>query len=167
MAAGLPLDKRVVLFVSQRVTDSRKGMGYFTEAMNTLAGNNPELAGETCVAVLGGHAVERSPAEVAVRAESEKEVLFRLFDAGFAPEDFSENYPTALARGPAKVLATFILQVGEETVLLRVLPLSAPLPRAVEADEDQHPLEAAGAVGADELRRLLAETRSLDLCRKD
>ena len=58
MAAGLPLDKRVVLFVSQRVTDSRKGMGYFTEAMNTLAGNNPELAGETCVAVLGGHAEE-------------------------------------------------------------------------------------------------------------
>lgn len=131
--------------------------------MEALAELDPKLVG----VVLGGHAVERSPAEVAVRAESEKEVLFRLFDAGFAPEDFSENYPTALARGPAKVLATFILHVGEETVLLRVLPLSAPLPRASEADEDQHPLEAAGAVGADELRRLLAETRSLDLCRKD
>ena len=78
--------------------------------MEALAELDPKLVG----VVLGGHAVERSPAEVAVRAESEKEVLFRLFDAGFAPEDFSENYPTALARGPAKVLATFILQVGEE-----------------------------------------------------
>ena len=56
MAAGLPLDKRVVLFVSQRVTDGRKGMEYLTAAVGAISDRWPELAATTCVAVLGGHA---------------------------------------------------------------------------------------------------------------
>lgn len=58
MAAGLPLDKRVVLFVSQRVTAVRKGMNYFAKAMSALAASDPTFAQTTCVAVLGGHAEE-------------------------------------------------------------------------------------------------------------
>ena len=58
MAAGLPLDKRVVLFVSQRVTDERKGMEYFTAAMDMIADLCPDLGRNTCVAILGGHAEE-------------------------------------------------------------------------------------------------------------
>lgn len=58
MAAGLPLDKRIILFVSQRVTDSRKGMDYFVDAISKLAGQHPEMRDDTVVAVLGGHAEE-------------------------------------------------------------------------------------------------------------
>lgn len=58
---GLPADTRLILFVSQRVTDRRKGMDYFVEAMTRLAAEHPELAAETNVAVLGGHAEDVAP----------------------------------------------------------------------------------------------------------
>ena len=34
--AGLPADKKLILFVSQRVTDKRKGMDYFIKAMEKM-----------------------------------------------------------------------------------------------------------------------------------
>lgn len=58
---GLPEDSRLILFVSQRVTDRRKGMDYFVEALTRMAEQNPDLAAGTCVAVLGGHAEEVAP----------------------------------------------------------------------------------------------------------
>ncbi len=57
-SVGLPPDKRVILFVSQRVTDGRKGMDYFLEAVNMLAASSPEVSRDTVVAILGGHAEE-------------------------------------------------------------------------------------------------------------
>ena len=56
--AGLPADKKVILFVSQRVTDERKGMKYFIEALEQLVKNHPELKEQSCVAILGGHSEE-------------------------------------------------------------------------------------------------------------
>lgn len=53
--AGLPEDKRIILFVSQKVTDERKGMEYFVEAMNILVKNDPSYKDNTCIAILGGH----------------------------------------------------------------------------------------------------------------
>lgn len=64
LRAGLPGDKRIVLFVSQSVTDKRKGMAYFIEAIEKLAAGNPETRDNTAVAILGGHSdelVERLP----------------------------------------------------------------------------------------------------------
>lgn len=55
---GLPTDKRIVLFVSQRVTMERKGMAYFVEAVRRLLDDHPQMARDTAVAVLGGHAEE-------------------------------------------------------------------------------------------------------------
>ena len=55
---GLPLDKRIILFVSQRVTDERKGMSYLTDAIARLAKEEPETARQSVVAILGGHAEE-------------------------------------------------------------------------------------------------------------
>jgi len=55
ISAGLPLDKRIILFVSQRVTDERKGMRFFVEAVARLAAEHPEMKENTGVAVLGGH----------------------------------------------------------------------------------------------------------------
>ena len=48
-ALGLPVDSRIILFVSQRVTDPRKGM---------LVQQHPGMRENTGVAILGGHAEE-------------------------------------------------------------------------------------------------------------
>jgi len=55
---GLPADKRILLFVSQRVTVERKGMRYFIEALQQLTQQHPEIKDNTCVAILGGNADE-------------------------------------------------------------------------------------------------------------
>lgn len=57
-AAGLPQDKRIILFVSQRVTDQRKGMDYFIEAIKVLVRERPDAAKDTGIAILGGHSEE-------------------------------------------------------------------------------------------------------------
>ena len=56
MRLGLPADRRVILFVSQRVTDRRKGMDYFVEAVERLVASGAATPDDTCIAVLGGHA---------------------------------------------------------------------------------------------------------------
>ncbi len=55
---GLPLDKRVILFASQRVTNVNKGMNYLIEACRLLADRYPESVNSIVVAILGGHAEE-------------------------------------------------------------------------------------------------------------
>lgn len=56
--AGLPLDKRLILFVSQRVTDKRKGMEYFIDAIKIMTDKHPEMKEDTGIAILGGHSEE-------------------------------------------------------------------------------------------------------------
>ena len=56
MTAGLPLDKRIILFVSQKVTDKRKGIEYFIDAIDKLVAKNPQKKDDTAIAILGGHA---------------------------------------------------------------------------------------------------------------
>ena len=50
---GLPLDKKLILFASQRVTNENKGMSYLMEACRLLT-DIPQLG----VVILGGHAEE-------------------------------------------------------------------------------------------------------------
>ena len=54
----LPTDRRLILFVSQRVTDPRKGIGYLVESINYLVQQYPEMKDNTGIAILGGHAEE-------------------------------------------------------------------------------------------------------------
>ena len=49
--AGLPADKRLILFVSQ-------GMDYFITAMNKMVEQHPEMRQNTGIAILGGQAEE-------------------------------------------------------------------------------------------------------------
>ncbi len=58
LLSGLPEDKRIILFVSHKVTDKRKGMDYFVEAVSHLAAQHPEMCADTVVAVLGTHSEE-------------------------------------------------------------------------------------------------------------
>jgi glycosyltransferase involved in cell wall biosynthesis len=55
---GLPLDKRLVLFVSQRVTNQNKGMSYLVEACRIFNSRHPETKDNTGLVILGGHAEE-------------------------------------------------------------------------------------------------------------
>lgn len=58
LASGLPADKRIILFVSQKVTDKRKGMDYLVEAVRMLVESHPEMKDDTGIAILGGHSEE-------------------------------------------------------------------------------------------------------------
>lgn len=58
LTVELPADKRLILFVSQRVTDERKGMAYFVDAIARLVAAHPEMKDNTAVAILGGHSEE-------------------------------------------------------------------------------------------------------------
>ena len=55
---ALPQDRRLMLFVSQRVTNENKGMSYLVEACKKLVEQRPETASDTAVVILGGHAEE-------------------------------------------------------------------------------------------------------------
>ncbi|MDD6895629.1 MAG: glycosyltransferase family 4 protein [Prevotellaceae bacterium] len=57
-SAGLPTDKRIILFVSQRATNPYKGMDYLVEACRMLADKYPDMRQNTAVAILGGHSDE-------------------------------------------------------------------------------------------------------------
>ena len=57
-AFGLPENKQLILFVSQRVTDERKGVNYFIEALQQLVKEHPAMKQNTGVIILGGHSAE-------------------------------------------------------------------------------------------------------------
>ena len=57
-AFGLPENKQLILFVSQRVTDERKGVNYFIEALEQLVTEHPAMKQNTGVIILGGHSAE-------------------------------------------------------------------------------------------------------------
>ena len=57
-SAELPTDKKIILFVSQRVTDQRKGMDYLVASVRLLAEKYPEMKQEVAIAILGGHSEE-------------------------------------------------------------------------------------------------------------
>jgi len=52
---GLPADKTLILFGSQRITDERKGFRYLADACNIVKQNNKELAEKVGLVVLGSH----------------------------------------------------------------------------------------------------------------
>ncbi len=58
LGLGLPEDRNIILFVSQKVTDKRKGMDYLVEAVRMLTEKHPEMKGNTGIAILGGHSEE-------------------------------------------------------------------------------------------------------------
>ena len=57
-AFQLPLDKRLLLFGCQRITDERKGFRYLLEALQLLKQTHPDVAQRTEIVVVGGQAEE-------------------------------------------------------------------------------------------------------------
>lgn len=52
-ALGISTTKRLLLFVSQRVTDERKGVTHFIEALKIMASKYPRVSENAAVAVIG------------------------------------------------------------------------------------------------------------------
>ena len=99
---GLPLDKKLILFASQRVTNENKGMGYLVEACRQLA-DMPQLG----VVILGGHAEEvvgQLPLEAYplgyVNDEQRIVDVYRAADVFVLPS-LSENLPNTIMEAMA------------------------------------------------------------------
>ena len=55
---NLPIDKKLILFGAQRITDERKGFRYLAEACEHISMHHPSLPGNLGIVVLGGDAEE-------------------------------------------------------------------------------------------------------------
>lgn len=106
-AAGLPEDKRIILFVSQRATNVNKGMVYLTEACKLMAEEHPETREDTAVAILGGHA-EEVTADLPFEAfplgyVSDERRIVGVYNAAdvFVLPSLSENLPNTIMEAMA------------------------------------------------------------------
>lgn len=104
---NLPVNKRIILFASQRATNPNKGMSYLVEACRLLVKSQPSMANDTCVAILGGHAEEVEgllPFEtIAVGYVSDERRLVSLYSAAdvFVLPSLSENLPNTIMEAMA------------------------------------------------------------------
>lgn len=104
---GLPLDKKIILFVSQRVTDKRKGMDYFIDAVRQLVSEHPERKADTAIAILGGHS-EEVARELALPAYplgyvSDEKTIVNVYNAvdTFVLPSLSDNLPNTIMEAMA------------------------------------------------------------------
>ena len=104
---GLPLDKKLILFVSQRVTNAYKGMDYLMEACQLLVERYPEMREKAAVVILGGHAEEIQdrlalPAYPLGYVSEERKVV-DVYNASdvFVLPSLSENLPNTIMEAMA------------------------------------------------------------------
>ena len=114
----LPVERRVILFASQRVTNPYKGMAYLVEACQLLAAQHPEQKEQISVAILGGHAEEISG-----------QLPFRTFPLGYINDEtrivaayqaadvfvlpsLSENLPNTIMEAMACGVPSVAFRVG-------------------------------------------------------
>lgn len=116
--ATLPEDKRIILFVSQRVTLERKGIAYFVEAIDKLVNQYPDIRQNTVIAILGGHADEVVP-QLALPAiplgyvSNEKQIVDIYCSADvFVMPSLDENLPNTIMEAMACGVATVGFKVG-------------------------------------------------------
>ncbi len=105
--AGLPLDKKIILFVSQRVNDRRKGMDFMIEAIDKLTAEHPEMKEGTAVAILGGHSEDftghlRLPAYPLGYVSDEKKIVDVYNSADvFVLPSLEDNLPNTVMEAMA------------------------------------------------------------------
>lgn len=104
---GLPTDKRLILFVSQKVTDERKGMAFFVEAIQHLVAKHPSMKEDTAIVILGGHSEEVAeqlalPAYPLGYVSEEKQIVnvYNAVDAFVLPS-LEDNLPNTIMESMA------------------------------------------------------------------
>lgn len=115
---NLPQDSRLILFVSQRVTNVNKGMDYLIDACQTMASSHPELVQKTGVIILGGHAEEmegKLPFKVwPMGYVSDTKRIVDIYNASdvFVLPSLSENLPNTIMEAMACGIPCVGFQVG-------------------------------------------------------
>ena len=114
----LPQDKRLILFVAQRVTNTNKGIQYLIDACSKLVADYPEMAESTGMLLLGGHAEEledRFPLPVYplgyVNEESRIVDVYSAADV-FVMPSLSENLPNTIMEAMACGIPCVVFRVG-------------------------------------------------------
>lgn len=117
-AVQLPIDKKVVLFVSQRATNPNKGMDYLVKACRILLEKHPEIKDDMVVAVLGGHSedvVEQIPFKAFslgyVNDHKRIVDVYRSVDLFILPS-LSENLPNTIMEAMACGVPSVGFRVG-------------------------------------------------------
>ena len=107
MRLSLPLDRRLILFVSQRITDKRKGMDYMLQACGQLAKSRPESKDDTAAVILGGHSEEyadRLPFDVyPIGYVSDHQKIIDVYNAAdvFVLPSLEDNLPNTVMEAMA------------------------------------------------------------------
>ena len=104
---GLPLDKKLLLFGAQRITDPRKGFDFLVEACEHISMHHPTLPGQLEVVVLGGDAQsvkESFPLPVHtvnyLSDESDIAALYNAVDL-FVTPSLQDNLPNTIVEAMA------------------------------------------------------------------
>lgn len=115
---GLPQDMRLILFVSQRVTNRNKGMDYLVEACRQLVSQDAAHAAQTGVVILGGHAEEVAgqlpfPSFPLGYVSDERRIVsvYRAADVFVLPS-LSENLPNTIMESMACGVPCIGFRVG-------------------------------------------------------
>lgn len=107
MRLSLPLDRRLILFVSQRTTDRRKGMDYMLDACGRLAEACPDVKDSTAAVILGGHSDEfagRLPFPVyPIGYVGERQKIIDVYNAAdvFVLPSLEDNLPNTVMEAMA------------------------------------------------------------------
>ena len=115
---GLPADRRLVLFVCQRVTNAYKGMDHLIEACRLLAEEHPGMSDEVTVVLLGSHADEVASQlpfpSIAPGYVSDEQRMVRLYRAAdvFVLPSLSENLPNTIMEAMACGVPCLGFRVG-------------------------------------------------------
>lgn len=115
---GLPQDKQILLFVSQRVTNRNKGMDYLVEACQILVNQYPDMRERTAIAILGGHAEEVGgllPFETyPLGYVSDEQRIVDVYNAAnvFVLPSLSENLPNTIMEAMACGVPCIGFKVG-------------------------------------------------------
>lgn len=106
-ALRLPTDKKVILFVSQKVTDERKGIAYLIEAVRRMTDEHPELKEQAVVAILGGRA-EEVAAQLSLPTHllgyvSDEKTIVNVYNASdvFVTPSLEDNLPNTIMEAMA------------------------------------------------------------------
>lgn len=104
---GLPTDKRIILFVSQRTTNMNKGINHLIEACRIMTERNSKMKDNTAIVILGGHSEEfankLSLPVYTMGYVSDTKRIVRIYNAAdiFVLPSLSENLPNTIMEAMA------------------------------------------------------------------